>query len=169
MTINKIYFRRASKVLVENYDENSAFNFAEVASLDANLRKLGYALDGALAERLVHAPVDEIKRIHDTVIREAKEIKGVRRYSPMYPNFPKQVMEASEAELYINAIAHYFGTAIGVRIMPKYDKVARPDLNFDESKVTLIGLGDIDGFVGLVRNLLHSKSAFSETAKAHRG
>lgn len=166
MTNTNIYFRRASKVAVENYDENSAFNFAEVASMDANLRRLGYALDGALAERLVHAPVDEIKRIHDALVREAKEIKGVRRYSPMYPNFPRQVMEASAAELYINAIVHYFGTAVGLRILPDYEKLARPELDFDESKVTLVTLGSVADFANLMASLMRSKSAFSPTDKA---
>jgi stress response protein SCP2 len=163
---NSIYFRRANKVVCNNYDENSTFNFAEVASFDANLRKLGYAFDGALAERLLHAPVDEIKRIHDTIIKEAKEIKGVRRYSPMYPNFPKQVMEADEAELWINAIVHYFGTSVGLRILPKYEKLARPELDFDEDKVTLVGLGSFDDFNKLMKSLVSSKSAFSPTDKA---
>jgi hypothetical protein len=161
-----IYFRRALKVAVHDYDENSSLNFAEVASFDANLRKLGYAINAELAERLLHAPVSEIKRIHDAVISEAKEIKGVRRYSPMYPNFPRQVMEASEAELYLNAIAHYFGTAIGVRIMPVYDKLARVELDFDESKFKIVGLGSFEDFDALMASLMISKSAFSETDKA---
>lgn len=164
--MNNIYFRRALKVAVSNYDENSSLNFAEVASFDANLRKLGYTLNGELAERLLHAPVDEIKRIHDTVIKEAKEIKGVRRYSPMYPNFPRQVMEASDAELYLNAIMHYWGTSIGTRIMPVYDKLARPELDFDETKFKAVGLGSDDDFRRLMASLMKSKSAFSPTDRA---
>lgn len=159
----KIYFRRASKITVNEYDDNSVMNFAEVASMDANLRKLGYTLSGVLAERLLHAPVDEIKRLHDLTIKEAKEIKGVRRYSPMYPNFPKQVMEASDAELYINAIMHYFGDAIGFRILPEYEKLARPELDYDESKYKIVELGSEDDFKALMQSLFKSKSAFSET------
>lgn len=158
-----IYFRRASKVAVSEYDENSNLNFSEVASMDANLRKLGYTLSGALAARLLHAPVNEIKRLNDILIKEAKEIKGIRRYSPMYPNFPKQVMEASEAELYINAIMHYFGDAVGLRILPEYEKLARPELDFDESKYTVVGLGSEEDFTNLMIALFSSKSAFSET------
>lgn len=160
---NRIYFRRSRKVVVENYDEASNLNFAEVASFDANLRKLGYTLDGELAARLLHAPVDEIKRIHDSLIREAKEIKGVRRYVAMYPNFPTQVMEADEAELYINAMMHYFGTSVGMRILPKYERAARPELDFDESKFSRVRLGSYADFVNLISNLMGSKSAFSPT------
>lgn len=163
---NRIYFRRSNKVIVENFDEASALNFAEVASLDANLRKVGYTLDGELAARLMHAPVDEIARIHDDLIREAKEIKGVRRYVAMYPNFPTQVMEASEAELYVNAIMHYFGTSVGLRILPKYEALARPELDFDESKFTRVGLGSFFDFETLLVSLFSSKSAFSETDRA---
>lgn len=161
--MNAMYFRRANKVLVENYDENSNINFAEVAALDANLRVLGYTLDGTLAQRLLNAPVDEIKRIHDTLISEAKEIKGVRSYRAMYPNFPKQVMEASSAELYVNAIVHYWS---GGTLLPVYNKIERPDLDFNEDKYTVISLGDGEDLHKLIVNLFKANSAWSETDKA---
>lgn len=160
-----IYFRRATKVAVTEHNSDSSLNFAEVASMDANLRKLGYTLSGPLAERLLHAPVEEIKDLHDLIVKEAKEIKGVRRYAPMYPNFPTQVMEASDAELYINAMMHYFGDAVGIRITPEYEKLARPELDFDESKFTQVGLGSEDDFKSLMIALFTSKSAFSQTDK----
>lgn len=163
---NRIYFRRSNKVFVDNFDEASRLNFAEVASFDSNLRKLGYTLDGELASRLMHAPVDEITRLHNDLISEAKEIKGVRRYVAMYPNFPTQVMEASDAELYVNAIMHYFGTSVGLRVLPKYEALARPELDFDESRFTRISLGDDYDFGQLIVSLMKSKSAFSETDKA---
>lgn len=164
--MNRIYFRRAGKVAV-NFDLTLGLNnFREVASFDANLRKLGYMLDGDLAYALMNIPVREIAAVADDVIREAKEIKGVRRYSPMYPNFPRQVMEASEAELYINAIMHYFGTAVGMRILPKYDRLARPELDFDESKLKVVRLGSEVDFVNLMGALMRSKSAFSSTDRA---
>lgn len=160
---NRTYFRRTNKVVVDQSGVVSEFNFAEVASFDANLRKVGYTLDGELAKALISAPVDVIKVIHDAVIAEAREIKGVRRYVPMYPNFPTQVMEASEAELYINALMHYFGTSVGLRVLPKYEALARPELDFDESKFTRVGLGSVEDYTNLFVNLMSSKSAFSET------
>lgn len=164
--MNKIYFRRAGKVAVATESQDLYTNFGAVAALDANLRKLGYALDGELAMALIHEDTHEIAKLHDELIAEAKEIKGVRNYRPMYPNLPRQVMEADAGELYINAIMHYFGAAVGLRIMPVYDELKRPELDFDESKVTFIRLGSEDDFVLLIRNLLHSKSSFSETDKA---
>lgn len=163
MSDNRIYFRRTGKVAAEHLMGQSEFNFAEVASFDANLRKLGYTLDGELAKVLLTAPVSAIKTIHDDVIAEAKHIKGVRRYSPMYPNFPKQVMEADEAELYINAMMHYFGTSVGMRILPKYEAAKRPELDFDESKFKRVGLGGYDDYRKVMVSLFNSKSAFSET------
>ena len=29
------------------------------------------------------------------------------QFAPMYPNFPQQMMDLSDADLYINAIIHY--------------------------------------------------------------
>lgn len=155
---NEIYFRRANTIIVNN--DSSVINFAEVASFDANLRKLGYTLSGDLADSLLHAPVEEIVAIHNEIINTAKELKGVRNYRPMYPKFPKQVMEADEAELYINAILHYFGDAIGVRITPEYATLGRPVLEFDGFEV--IKLGSNVEFQKLMGSLLASKSAFSE-------
>lgn len=162
----RIYFRRGGSVVVDTDSQDLYTNFALVASLDANLRSLGYALDGELAMALIHEDEEVINRLHLDLVAEAKEIKGVRNYRPMYPNFPRQVMEASAAELYLNAIVHYFGTSIGLRIMPVYDELKRPELDFDPSKVTLIRLGSYEGFSTLMNNLVHSKVAFSETDRA---
>ncbi len=29
------------------------------------------------------------------------------QFTPMYPNFPQQMMDLSDADLYINAVIHY--------------------------------------------------------------
>lgn len=166
--MNKIYFRRAAKVIVPDpvTGELQAKNFPLVASGDANLRKLGYALDGEVALALMQASSKDVVAFFKDIIAEAKEVKGVRRYSPMYPNFPRQVMEASDAELYLNAVMHYFGTSVGLRILPVYDEKKRPELDFDESKVTIVRRGGVGDFTNLMTNLFQSKSAWSATDRA---
>ena len=161
---NEIYFRRSLKICPPDYlrhGDARQLNFAGVASLDANLRKLGFTLHADLAVALMGVNPDTLKVIHDEAIRTAKELKGVRRYRAMYPNFPKQVMEASDAELYINAMLHYWGDAFQVRIMPNYPTEQRAELDFDESKYKVIKLGAPHDYIALMANLMSSKSAFS--------
>ena len=133
-----------------------------VASLDADLRRLGYALDNRLAMALMSASTSEVEYIRTNLIRFAKEEKGVRNYRPMYPNFPRQVMKTSDAELYLNAIFHYFGDVVGLRILPVYDEKARPDLDFDKDKVIVLTLVDDADVLAGIKSFMNSASAFSE-------
>ena len=55
--------------------------------------------------------------------------------TPMYPDFPRQVAEASDKELITNAIMHYMGDALGVRIMPDLRKTPRVQLGLDAKRV----------------------------------
>lgn len=169
MSYNAVMIRRRNAVITDTLGRFAAEAvpaFGLVASLDANLRKLGYALHGELAVDLMKRPSQDIEKIAADVIEAVKEIKGVRNYRPMYPNFPQQVMDASEGELYLNAIMHYFGIALGYDIRPEYDKLARPELDFDESKYTILRLGNLTGFHKMMTEVATQKSAFSETDRA---
>lgn len=162
--LNATYFRRATKVALDDVSLTTRIggNKQVVASLDQNLRTLGYTLHGDLAQALLSVPAADIKVVFDEIIKEAKEIKGVRNYRPMYRNFPTQVMEASEGELYFNALIHYWSAGT---LLPLHKEEPRTVLDFSEDKYTVINVGTADDFVALMNNLIHSKSGFSETDK----
>lgn len=166
MIFSNALLRRKNAVVVQHIEGLPARpqNFALVASLDANLRKLGYALSGELALSLVSGFAADIVELSDSLIPAVRQLVGAhRRYSPMYPNFPIQVMEAPAAELYINAIVHYFfsyGLTEPVLALPEYAKLARPELNFDESKVTFIKPVTVQGYYDFATALLGSKVSF---------
>ncbi len=63
----------------------------------------------------------------------------------MYPNFPRQVMEATEAELYVNAVLHYLGDLAGNRMIPFYNKEKREQLQ-DAVKLRVIDTGTAEEF-----------------------
>ena len=55
----------------------------------------------------------------------------------MYPNFPEQVMELSDAELYLNAIIHYLTDG---KILPSYETEERETENlWQKQKVISYG------------------------------
>lgn len=170
MFFSESLLRRKNAVVVYG-EANNVYseNFALVASLDANMRKLGYALHGDLALALLKSFKADIVELEAALIPALKKMVGAhRRYRPMYPNFPVQVMEASDAELYINAIVHYFfsyGLTTPVSVLPSYVEEARKPLDFDESNVTFIKPTTVKGFFDYATALVGSKVAFGETER----
>ena len=86
------------------------------------------------------------------------------KHKPMYPNFPGQVMEASEVELYLNAMAHYIGDGFGVRIMPEYKKQPRTKLN-EPFTLKVIDLGTEKDFKEIFTMLCGSKTSITPSDK----
>lgn len=86
------------------------------------------------------------------------------RYAPMYPNFPEQVMNASEAELYLNAIRHYVASWFNKVVLPEYEKHDRPVLG-NEGTLRVISLGSKNDFNNIFTSLLQAKTAISEDDK----
>lgn len=78
-----------------------------VHSVHAELMNIGYMLDSAGILYLMSALREDIIRYHDEVVAYLTYIKGDGNYRPLYDGFPHQVMEMSEAELFVNAIRHY--------------------------------------------------------------
>lgn len=141
-------------------------NFA--LTFNCNLSSLGYTLskEALLAISSINETqaFDFCKQI---IAILKKSVGAHRNYNPMYPNFPKQVMEASDFELYINAMTHYWGIAfqdkfrIPMRILPKYRKESRPELD-DHVELKVIGLGDEKSFRSIFTKLMAANAAVSE-------
>lgn len=127
--LNEILLRRKHKVTV---DLKTPLNKIVVESLthlftfELNLSSLGFSLEQNFALVLAKQPVAVIDDLYKELIPTLKALIGAdKEYIVMYPNFPKQVAEANDAELWINAILHYasFGTWL-----PEYEKVERAPL-----------------------------------------
>ncbi|MGK0291437.1 MAG: hypothetical protein ACI86H_002905 [bacterium] len=162
---NTIYLRRKSKLLLERKTQNQTLNITHIASLLKNISSLGYTLSGELVERVMTLSLDNLEKFNLKLVQDLQVMVGANiQYKPMYPNFPHQVMEMEEAELYINAMMHYLGRWFGVRILPNYDKEDRPELS-GKVKLKLINLGTEDEFKEICVNLLGTKSSISETDK----
>ena len=79
----------------------------------------------------------------------------------MYPNFPKQVMDADEAELFFNAIMHYLGKMFGMNILPDYEEDERFPLT-EFTKLKVINLGFEDDYHAIFTNLMSSSTSCSD-------
>lgn len=160
--LNEILLRRKHKVTV---DLKTPLNKIVVESLthlftfELNLSSLGFSLEQNFALVLAKQPVAVIDDLYKELIPALKALIGAdKEYKVMYPNFPKQVAEANDAELWINAILHYvsFGTWL-----PEYEKVERAPLE-ELSKRQELTLGSLEDLKEIFTNLLNSKTSLAK-------
>lgn len=160
--LNEILLRRKHKVTV---DLKTPLNKIAVESLthlftfELNLSSLGFSLEQNFALFLAKQPVAVIDDLYKELIPALKALIGAdKEYKVMYPNFPKQVAEADDAELWINAILHYisFGTWL-----PEYEKVERAPLA-ELSKRQELTLGSLKDLKEIFTNLLSSKTSLAQ-------
>lgn len=106
--MNPMLLRRRSKVILP---AGSAYQSREVvATLQTNLQALGFEMAPALCERVATLSRDALETFYTQLIGLLREMLGAHRaYTPLYPDFPAQMMNASEAERYWNAWLHYRG------------------------------------------------------------
>lgn len=161
---NKILLKRKNKVIIDgrkSYSQNRTEQ-ALLLSMVKNFEALGFSVSTNLFERLRLLSGAELKQFYKDTMPCLKEMVGAdKTYSPMYPNFPQQVMEASDAELLVNAIVHYL--TFGV-LMPKYEKDERLPL-IDDNKMTVLSIGTHDDLMEVFTNLIASKTSLSEQDK----
>lgn len=163
MIDNDILFRRSMSVVVPTDTNYSTLGVGVFSTAIRELANLGYRPSGELLNAMV-SHSDPVGFLSEVISIVSKAVGANFKYVPMYPNFPKQVMEASDAELYFNAILHYFGDWIGARIMPEYEVKDRKPLEapkFDDLKV--IELTSVTDYTNILVRLLGSKTSWSET------
>lgn len=164
--INEMLLRRKNKVNLPKRSVEHEAGRAEKAmavSIVKNVESLGFTFDKELFENLLTYPKNEIEMFYTDFIAKLKPLVGAdKEYNPMYPNFPRQVAEASDAELFINAILHYWTFG---EWMPEYEKDERMPL-FDETKLTVLTVGNTNDILDIFKNLVSSKTNLSTQDKA---
>lgn len=143
------------------YEQSKTENALVVSGLK-NVQALGFTFSKELLEKAFHFTRDEFTAFYGFLIPALKELVGADvTYNPMYPNFPQQVAEASDIELFVNAIVHYwsFGT-----LMPEYEKNERLPL-IDDNKMAVLSVGNHDDLMTIFTNLVESKTSISEQDK----
>lgn len=151
------------------YTGNKKTDRRLVATMIRNIQSLGFTFSKEALEQLSTYGDSKLHELYDDIVPVLQKMVGAhKKYEPMYPNFQKQVMEADEAELYLNAMMHYFGDWAGVRIMPKYEKEERKFFN-EKVEYTVIGTTEDYELHDIFRNIMRSKTAISKEDKDDLG
>ena len=122
--VNEILLRRKNKVILAEGNRDYVTTKTEkamVVSIAKNIEAYGFTFSPEVLNILLTFTRDEIEVFYKELIPKLKKLVGAdKEYYPMYPNFPQQVMEASDIELFVNAILHYFTFG---QWMPEYEKM----------------------------------------------
>jgi len=164
MNKNTIFIQYKNKMIVNEGSSNEVSK-VELATILKNIESLGFTLFFRIINILKTYSMEEIQKFYSSLVKNIKKMVGAhRKFDPMYPNFPKQVMDMSEAELYYNAIMHYLGDWFGVRILPEYEKEERLPF-LENTKLQVIDVGAEEEFHQIFTNLMSSKTSLSENDK----
>lgn len=159
MILNKIYLRRAGKMMVKysaDTVDTKPLPKEYLAAALRNLQGLGYTLSPALFRAVQKLSREAFEQLYHPLIAEVKRMVGAHvNYAPMYPGFPEQVMLEDEAELYFNAMYHYYTWEV-----PYAEPVQKEPL---QEKVTLkvIDLGSLKEFRTMIRQLIEANGSIS--------
>ncbi|MBT9545725.1 MAG: ankyrin repeat domain-containing protein [Candidatus Sericytochromatia bacterium] len=164
---NALYLHKASKLMLAPGQGALPLPGQYLVGLQKNIESLGFVLSPALAERVLTLSEPELKEFYFELIPLLKQMVGAHKnFNPMYPNFPEQVMNMPKWELQLNALLHYWGDAIGKRILPHYEKAQRPALQ-DETPLKQIDLGDNADFMLIFKRLQLARMALSPEDKKY--
>ena len=106
MTFDQFLFRTFRVVVIKQSKKEELTNekLSLAVTANENLKSLGYTL--TVKDIVALATSDSVIEIFERV----KKFTGQVKASPMYPNFPKQVLEMDEAVYRFHQMAHYFST-----------------------------------------------------------
>ena len=160
---NEILLRRRNKLNVKAIVDSNNDNADRAIIIMKNIESLGYIFDKSLFEYIRHITIDEQNELYKELVTCLKEYTGANKvWNPMYPNFPQQVAEMDDWELFVNAIVHYISCGT---LYPQYEKDERLPL-FDSPELTVIGYAEDEEVNEIMNNLIASKTSLSETDKA---
>jgi len=125
-------------------------NYALAMSVVSELMQFGYVLDKHAIDNLSAASREDIIEFHNEVISYLKKMTGSNRnYQPFWKGFPTQVMEMSECELWMHQLVCYWTNS---EYQPSDWTRERPTA-FEQSKYTLVTVGDEDKFAKIFTDL----------------
>ena len=131
-------------------------------ALQAEVMRLGFIMEDdllAAASKLSDAKIGDLYVEVVTIL--SKLVGSDVAWTPFYPNFPEQVMEVSDLELFVNAIIHYWSAG---KWRPDFEKASRLPA-FEDVKFKKLGLGSDDDVLTVFTSILASNSSVSDYDK----
>jgi len=161
---SEILLRRKHKVLLptmelgDNYGHNADHKSSMVLAIAKNIEAYGFSFSPELIQYLLRFSKEELVNFYYSFMPNLRKLVAADvEYRPMYPNFPQQVAEMDDTELFVNAIVHYFTFG---RWLPEYEKSDRLPL-IDCTNLVVLTPGFENDLFELFENLVSSKTSLS--------
>jgi len=151
MTKNIIAFKKGFVV-----KQAKTASYQEQMSIQAELMQFGFILNKEALESVSVSWFEEVLPFIK------KSLGASKSYKPFYKNFPTQVMEMSDCELYMNAIIHYFSLGTWE---PEYELIER-GFKFENVKFKTIKLGNEQKFENIFTTLVSINQSLTEDDKS---
>jgi hypothetical protein len=163
---NSILIRRKNMIIVEDSSTKDIASSNVLAIVLKNIESLGFSFNEEVISKLKEYSESELKDFYLSTVDILKDLVGAKyKFAPMYPNFPEQVLEMSDSELYINAMIHYVGIIFGENWLPESEVKERFPL-IDTPKLKVLSLGTDSDFHSVIRNLVGANSSISGQDKS---
>lgn len=139
-----------------------------VVGLNQELLHLGYILEKDSFDFLQSQSEEFITNIYRELLPSVAKIKGSDvEYVPMYQNFPSQVKNKSEFELYYNAFLHYWSEGeinnfLYSYLTGKEERVELITKRKDSLKLKKLKLATISSLEDVFNKILTSKDSISD-------
>ena len=160
MNKQKIAIKKLAALVIESQEIKQTNNNDAIAlSVNAEAMNLGFILSEELLKAMSMQSVSHITELSENLIEELRVLKGDHVvHRPMYPNFPEQVIEAEDVELFVNALNHYWSNG---QWQPHYFKVAKP-YAFESTKFKELSIADEEAFKNIFTQLLMANDSLSK-------
>jgi len=142
LTKNIVQFRQN----FVNLPSEEADNNILAMTVAAEVMQFGFILSEDAIKNLANSSETNIITFHDEIISYLKEMTGTSRsYSPFWKGFPQEVMEKTEAELWLHQIIHYWSNG---SYEPSDWTKERPTA-FEKTSYTKISAGSEKDFLNI--------------------
>lgn len=161
--VNELLLRRKNKLFISPmFAIDTVDNAGRIGVMLKNINDIGYCFSKDLIEKLRHCETTQLDNIYLELVEYLKSYVGAdREWNFMYSQFPQQVIDASDLELYANAIWHYTS---GGQWLPEYEKEPRLPL-FESPDLKVLDVGTIEDVKEIMNNLIAAKTSLSEQDK----
>lgn len=159
--LNKYYFNKRGSIII-NSNGGDGLNNTYLATILKNLEFYGYTLSKEAIKAFCSLKEEDAVDLYNEIVDILKDAIGFNASKkPLYKNFPSEVMEKDESELYMDAVIYALSS---FKVTPESKEEESLPL-IGGKRLKVINLGSEEEFMSIFTNLASSKSSISKGDK----
>ena len=158
------YFRNEHKFILPAPTEEEPVNKVYAATVAAEFASNGFPISTSSLEELSKCSVEDIVNFRNEYTPIIKDVIGSdHSYRPFYPNFPEEVLQMSDAEMFFDQIVYGFS---GLMIEPELYETATERFPFVGDGIKhVISAGSEENYHESMKDMMGSAIAYSHAQR----